>query len=99
MTTLYRDALGYAIRAERMMQGRSLRDIAAAAPLALAYLSEVERGCNDVSSEMLQRIARGLFMTVGEISIKAAQVMLEWEQQEFEEIVSENLERNLTIKK
>ena len=42
--TLLRTHLGGAIRAARVAQGRTLRDVAKSARVSLGYLSEVERG-------------------------------------------------------
>ena len=78
---LYRDALGYTLRTRRLAKGKTLRQVAKAAPIALGYLSEVERGQKELSSELLVGLAQGLDTTVGELTMSAAQVMTDWEQQ------------------
>ena len=55
-----RRLLGEVIRARRKDQGRSLRDVAAAARVSLGYLSEVERGRKKPSSELLAAICEAL---------------------------------------
>jgi len=79
---LYRVALGYAIRSIRTQRGFTLRDIAQRAPMALGYLSEVERGHKDISSELLETVAKGLGVTVPYIAYVTYEVLSDWEQQE-----------------
>jgi transcriptional regulator with XRE-family HTH domain len=50
--------------------------------MALSYLSDVERGQKDISSEILNAIAHGLGIRPSEILEQTAQVMSDWEQQE-----------------
>lgn len=84
--TLYRHALGYVIRAERLKRGMNMRDVSTQAPMALGYLSEVERGQKELSSEFLVLIARALDIRVSDLTYKVADVMLDWEQQHLEEL-------------
>ena len=58
--TILRQALGAVLRRRRMAQGRTLRDVAAAARVSLGYLSEVERGQKEASSELLAAICAAL---------------------------------------
>lgn len=55
-----REALGAELRRIRLLQGRTLRDVSAAASVSLGYLSEVERGEKEASSEMLLAICGAL---------------------------------------
>jgi len=48
-----RSVLGEVLRAERLEQDRTLAEVADDAHVSLAYLSEVERGLKDISSELL----------------------------------------------
>src|SRR5436305_15263517 len=57
---LLRHLLGDALRRLRLRQGRTLRDVAAAARVSLGYLSEVERGQKEASSELLAAICAAL---------------------------------------
>lgn len=57
---LLRQALGHALYFERTKQQLTLRDVSLRAPIALGYLSEVERGKKEVSSELLDSIAYAL---------------------------------------
>ena len=58
--TILRQALGAVLRGRRIAQGRTLRDVAAAARVSLGYLSEVERGQKEASSELLAAICAAL---------------------------------------
>jgi transcriptional regulator with XRE-family HTH domain len=57
---ILREALGAVLRRQRLAQGRTLRDVAAAARVSLGYLSEVERGQKEASSELLAAICAAL---------------------------------------
>ena len=53
---LLREAVGSSLRAARAEQSRTLRDVAREARVSLGYLSEVERGQKEASSELLNSI-------------------------------------------
>ena len=57
---VFREVLGAELRRVRQLQGRTLRDVSAAASVSLGYLSEVERGEKEASSEMLIAICGAL---------------------------------------
>ena len=57
---LLRDAVGKELRAARVAQSRTLRDVARDARVSLGYLSEVERGQKEASSELLASICTAL---------------------------------------
>ncbi len=57
---LLRHMLGDALRRLRIRQGRTLREVSAAARVSLGYLSEVERGQKEASSELLASICGAL---------------------------------------
>ena len=54
---LLRQEIGDVLRTHRQRQGQTLRQVAAKASVALGYLSEVERGQKEVSSEILASVA------------------------------------------
>ena len=58
--TLFRDSLGEVLRAERMQQGMTLRQLSALARVSLGYISEIERGQKEASSEMLAALCEAL---------------------------------------
>ena len=67
---LLRSHIGLALRASRVAQGRTLRDVAKSARVSLGYLSEVERGQKEASSELLNSICSALDISIGEVLLK-----------------------------
>jgi transcriptional regulator with XRE-family HTH domain len=69
MTTmaLLRTAVGHTLRAARTEQTRTLRDVAREARVSLGYLSEVERGQKEASSELLNAICEALGLTLSTV--------------------------------
>lgn len=57
---LVRQELGDVLRDFRLQKGRTLRQVAGRASVALGYLSEVERGQKEASSEILASVADAL---------------------------------------
>ncbi len=57
---LLRRVLGDTLRAHRLKQRRTLRDVSAEARVSLGYLSEIERGQKEASSELLAAICEAL---------------------------------------
>ena len=57
---LVRQELGDVLRDFRLQKGRTLRQVASKASVALGYLSEVERGQKEASSEILASVADAL---------------------------------------
>ena len=57
---LMRDMVGQTLRELRLQSGKTLRDVSGAARVSLGYLSEVERGQKEASSELLTSIAQSL---------------------------------------
>jgi transcriptional regulator with XRE-family HTH domain len=68
---LLRNVIGEEIRRHRLNQGRTLRDVAKSAAVSLGYLSEIERGVKEPSSEMLAAICAALEITVGNLVMAA----------------------------
>jgi transcriptional regulator with XRE-family HTH domain len=59
-TLLFRAALGDVLRAERMRQGMTLRELSSSARVSLGYISEIERGQKEASSELLAALCEAL---------------------------------------
>jgi transcriptional regulator with XRE-family HTH domain len=57
---LLRHLLGDVLRRMRQRQGRTLREVSTTARVSLGYLSEVERGQKEASSELLAAICTAL---------------------------------------
>jgi transcriptional regulator with XRE-family HTH domain len=64
---LLRHLLGDALRRLRLRQGRTLREVSAAARVSLGYLSEVERGQKEASSELLAAICSALGIPLSQV--------------------------------
>ncbi|MDQ1683363.1 MAG: hypothetical protein QOC82_100 [Frankiaceae bacterium] len=64
---LFRRLLGEVLRRHRQRQGRTLRDVATAARVSLGYLSEVERGVKEASSELLTSLCDALGVTLADV--------------------------------
>ena len=61
---LLRDIIGEVLRDERRAQQRTLADVARAASVSLPYLSEVERGRKEISSDLLVAVTDALDITL-----------------------------------
>ncbi|MFF0730806.1 helix-turn-helix domain-containing protein [Streptomyces chartreusis] len=64
---LWRDLVGDVLRRERLAQERTLKDVADAARISMPYLSEVERGRKEASSEVLAAAAHALGLGLGDL--------------------------------
>lgn len=64
---LLRQLLGSVLRRTRLRQGRTLREVSADARVSLGYLSEVERGQKEASSELLVAICAALEVPQSEV--------------------------------
>ncbi|MDA3147897.1 helix-turn-helix transcriptional regulator [Leucobacter sp. UCMA 4100] len=75
---LMREEIGDVLRDFRLQKGRTLRQVAGEASVALGYLSEVERGQKEASSEILASVAEALdtplSVILGEVSQRLAVV-------------------------
>ncbi|HUH52518.1 MAG TPA: helix-turn-helix transcriptional regulator [Microbacteriaceae bacterium] len=73
---LMRQEIGDVLRDFRLQKGRTLRQVAGDASVALGYLSEVERGQKEASSEILSAVAEALetplSIILGEVSQRLA---------------------------
>lgn len=69
---LWREAVGAELRGERTRRGERITDVAGRAGVAPQYLSEVERGRKDPSSEVLAAVAGALGLRVADLSRRAS---------------------------
>ena len=67
-----RELVGEVLREERHRQGRTLADVAEEAAVSLQYLSEVERGRKDVSSDLLGAMHDALGLDLAEVLERAS---------------------------
>jgi transcriptional regulator with XRE-family HTH domain len=76
MPSLLREVLGDVLREARINQGRTLRQVSDAARVSLGYLSEVERGRKEASSELLSAICDALDVPLSQLLTEASEQLL-----------------------
>ncbi|NGN63442.1 helix-turn-helix transcriptional regulator [Streptomyces sp. A7024] len=64
---LWRDVVGDVLRRERLAQERTLKEVAEEARISMPYLSEVERGRKEASSEVLAAAAHALGLRLADL--------------------------------
>jgi len=67
MAVLLREAIGDSLRRVRTAQSRTLREVSSSARVSLGYLSEVERGRKEASSELLAAICDALAVPLSDV--------------------------------
>ena len=70
-----RQVVGETLRGLRMRQRRTLREVSASARVSLGYLSEVERGQKEPSSELLAAICGALDVELSELFAEVSQLL------------------------
>ena len=75
MAALLREVIGDVLRRARTSQGRTLREVSDSARVSLGYLSEVERGRKEASSELLTAICGALEVPLSEVLTDAGERM------------------------
>jgi len=71
MSALLREVIGDVLRRARVEQGRTLREVSDSARVSLGYLSEVERGRKEASSELLGAICGALDIPMSRVLSEA----------------------------
>lgn len=69
---LFRRTLGEVLRAARMERGLTLREVSAEARVSLGYISEIERGQKEASSELLASLCGALDMPLSQVLSQAS---------------------------
>ena len=64
---LFRRLLGDVLRAQRMRRGMTLREVSAEARVSLGYISEIERGQKEASSELLASLCGALDVPLSDV--------------------------------
>ena len=77
--TRFRELAGAALRRRRQAQGRTLREVAEAAGVSLTYLSEVERGRKEPSSEVLEAVCTALGVLLSDVLFEVAHTLVRLE--------------------
>ncbi|MBW9205446.1 helix-turn-helix domain-containing protein [Mumia sp. zg.B53] len=78
--TVLRRLIGEVLRARRMARGLTLRDVSAAARVSLGYISEVERGQKEPSSELLAALCDALDVPMSQV-LRDVSALLEIQEQ------------------
>ncbi|AXK88683.1 helix-turn-helix domain-containing protein [Nocardia farcinica] len=73
--TLLREAIGDSLRRARLAQHRTLREVSTSARVSLGYLSEVERGRKEASSELLAAICDALDVPLSRVLWDVSTIM------------------------
>jgi transcriptional regulator with XRE-family HTH domain len=79
---LLRRVIGDALRARRQAQHRTLREVSTAANVSLGYLSEIERGQKEASSELLAAVCDALGARLSEVLRDVSSTVATSEQRE-----------------
>jgi transcriptional regulator with XRE-family HTH domain len=85
--TAMRQLVGEVLRARRIAQGLTLRDVSGKARVSLGYISEVERGQKEASSELLAALAGALDVPLSKVLLDVS-ALLEIEEASVEQIAS-----------
>ncbi len=64
---LFRRLLGDVLRTQRVNRGMTLREVSAEARVSLGYISEIERGQKEASSELLASLCAALDMRLSDV--------------------------------
>ena len=96
---LVRGLLGDVLRRKRLRQGRTLREVSDAARVSLGYLSEVERGRKEASSELLSAICGALEVPLSRVLSDACGEMAQEEIKAFarESAIATNIDATTKV--
>ncbi len=75
-----RELIGETLRTHRVRRGLTLRDVSAKARVSLGYISEVERGQKEPSSELLAALCDALEVSLARV-LRDVSVQLELAEQ------------------
>ncbi|RRS02132.1 helix-turn-helix domain-containing protein [Glycomyces terrestris] len=79
---LLRELLGETLRRRRRAQKRTLRDVSKQANVSLGYLSEIERGHKEPSSELLASVCGALQVRLSEVLAEVSREVAQHERGE-----------------
>ncbi|MCL2533364.1 MAG: helix-turn-helix domain-containing protein [Nocardiaceae bacterium] len=75
MALLLREAIGDSLRRTRVSQSRTLREVSNSARVSLGYLSEIERGRKEASSELLAAICDALDVPLSDVLVDVSETL------------------------
>ena len=97
MTTLLREVIGDVLRRARTEQGRTLREVSDTARVSLGYLSEVERGRKEASSELLSAICGALDIPLWRVLSDAGEDLAREELASLTRVRSANIDATTKV--
>lgn len=77
---LFRRSLGDVLRRERVERGMTLREVSAQARVSLGYISEIERGQKEASSELLASLCGALELPLSSVLAQVSDEVAREEQ-------------------
>lgn len=97
MPSLLREVIGDVLRRARTSQGRTLREVSDAARVSLGYLSEVERGRKEASSELLNAICDALDVPLSELLVDAGEQLARQETATASALTAANIDPDTKV--
>ena len=97
MTALLREVIGDVLRRARTDQGRTLREVSDTARVSLGYLSEVERGRKEASSELLNAICGALDVPLSQVLSNAGEEMAREELSAVTRVSATNIDATTKV--
>ena len=94
---LLRSHIGTALRRVRIAQGQTLRQLSRQASVSLGYLSEIERGQKEASSELLASICTALSFSIPQLLLEVSHSMQMATAMNTARPAVANLTANLTV--
>ena len=88
---LFRRQLGDVLRGERMRRGMTLRELSSEARISLGYISEIERGQKEASSELLFSLCEALEVPLSEVLREVSDTVAIEEQRDAAETAVERV--------
>jgi len=70
-----RELIGDVLRARRLAEGLTLRDVSERARISLGYISEIERGQKEASSELLAALAQALDVPLSKVLLDVSSLL------------------------
>ena len=88
---LFRRQLGDVLRGERMRRGMTLRELSSEARISLGYISEIERGQKEASSELLSSLCEALDVPLSAVLREVSDTVAVEEQRILAESIVERV--------
>jgi transcriptional regulator with XRE-family HTH domain len=97
MSSLLREVVGDVLRRARTTQRRTLREVSDAARVSLGYLSEVERGRKEASSELLNSICDALDVPLSQVLFDAGEQLARQDRAQEPTVSAANIDASTKV--